>query len=331
MRQWFPFTAEQASTIAPRVDEFWWFLVGLTLFFVVLIAGLELAFAILYRRRSDDEVPLPVTGAVRLELLWIAIPLVISLAIFAWGASLFFSIARIPDEALDIYVTGKQWMWRVQHMEGRREINELHVPVGRKVRLTMTSEDVIHDFYVPAFRVKQDVLPGRYTRLWFEPTKPGSYRLFCAEYCGTDHSAMGGWVHVLEPAEFQAWLAGEPAGVSLASSGAELFEKLACHTCHRAGGEGRGPVLDDVFGNPVALADGSTVVADENYLRESILRPQARVVAGYGPPVNMPTYQGQVNEDQLLQLIEYIKSLGRAEASAGPSVASGVERAVTTP
>jgi cytochrome c oxidase subunit 2 len=323
MSAWFPYTAEQASTVAPRVDEFWYFLVGVALFFVVLIAGFEVVFAVRYRRRSEDEVPLPVTGALRLEVLWIAIPLAISLVIFVWSASLFYTIARIPDDGLEIYVTGKQWMWRAQHMQGRREINELHVPVGRKVKLTMTSEDVIHSFFVPAFRVKQDVLPGRYTRLWFEATKPGSYRLFCAEYCGTSHSGMGGWVHVMEPADFQAWLSGTPPGSSLASSGAQLFQQLACHSCHRPEAQGRGPLLDDVFGKAVKLADGSTVVADESYIRESILDPQAKIVAGYEAPVNMPSFRGQVDEDQLLQLIAYLKSLGGAPGEAAAARTDG--------
>jgi cytochrome c oxidase subunit 2 len=316
MTGWFPHTAEQASTMAPRVDALWYFLVGLTLFFVVLIAGFEVVFALRYRRRSEDEVPLPVTGALRLEVLWIAIPLVLSMAIFVWGAGLFYSIARIPDEGLEIYVTAKQWMWRIQHMEGRREINELHVPAGRKVLLTMTSEDVIHDFFVPAFRVKQDVLPGRYTRLWFQATKPGRYRLFCAEYCGTQHSGMIGWVHVMEPADFQAWLSGRPAGTSMASAGGALFTQLACVTCHRPGAEARGPLLDDLYGSAVTLDDGRTVVADENYIRESILDPQAKIVRGYGPPVNMPTFRGRLDEDQLAQLVLHIKSLARRQAAA---------------
>jgi cytochrome c oxidase subunit 2 len=320
---WSRFLPEQASTMASRVDAFWYFLVGLSVFFIVLIGGLELYFALKYRRKSPDEIPLPVRSAVRLEMVWIVIPFLLSMVIFAWGASIFFSMTRSPEDPLDIYVTGKQWMWRIQHMEGRREINELHIPVGRKVRLTMTSEDVIHGFFVPAFRVKFDVLPGRYTSMWFEATKPGRYHLFCTEYCGTDHSRMVGWVHAMEPADFQAWLSGAPSEGTLASSGERLFEQLACHTCHREDAKGRGPVLDDLFGGPVALADGTTVVADEAYIRESILNPQAKIVAGYEAPVRMPTFQGQVDEEQLLQLIEYIKSLGTIEpAAAGIPVAA---------
>lgn len=320
MADWFKL--EQASTFASGVDAFWYFLVGLTVFFCVLIAGLELFFALKYRRRDPDEVPLPVRSSTKLEAVWIVIPFILSMGIFAWGALLYFDMQRDPKDALPIYVTGKQWMWRLQHMEGKREINELHVPVGRKIRLVMTSEDVIHGFFVPAFRVKQDVLPGRYTTLWFEATKAGKYHLFCTEYCGTDHSKMIGWVHVMEPADFQAWLAGAPGETTLASSGEQLFEQLACHTCHRPDAEGRGPVLDGVFGTEVQLADGRTVIADENYLRESILNPQARIVRGYGAPVLMPTFQGQVTEEQVLQLIEYIKSLG--DTAADETAAAGV-------
>jgi cytochrome c oxidase subunit 2 len=323
MTRWIPWIPEQASTMAGRVDLFALFLVGLSGFFIVLIAGLELYFALRYRRRHPDEVPLPVRSAVRLEVLWVVIPFILSMIIFTWGASIYVSMKRSPEDPIDVYVTGKQWMWRIQHMEGRREINELHVPVGRKVRLTMTSEDVIHGFFVPAFRLKYDVIPGRYTEMWFEATKPGRYHLFCTEYCGTNHSRMIGWVYAMEPAEYQAWLSGAPSEGSLASTGEALFERLACHTCHRPDAKGRGPVLDDLFGQPVKLADGSTVVADEAYIRESILNPQAKVVLGYEAPVRMPTFQGQVSEDQLLQLIEYIKSLGPTAQAEGGAAATG--------
>jgi cytochrome c oxidase subunit 2 len=205
-------------------------------------------------------------------------------------------------------VVGKQWMWKLQHQEGQREINELHVPLGRPVRLTMTSEDVIHSFYIPAFRVKSDVLPGRYTSLWFEPTVPGKYHLFCAEYCGTKHSTMIGSIHVLEPQAYQAWLSGGAPEGSMASSGEKLFQDLACTNCHHLEGRGRCPNLQGLFGNPVLLSNGQTIKVDEAYIRESILNPTAKVVAGYEPI--MPTFQGLVTEEGILQLIEYIKSLG---------------------
>jgi cytochrome c oxidase subunit 2 len=221
----------------------------------------------------------------------------------------FFAMSRPPDDTLNVYVVGKQWMWKFQHLSGQREINELHVPVGRPVKLIMTSEDVIHDVFVPAFRVKADVIPGRYTNIWFEPTKAGRYHLFCAEYCGTKHSGMIGQVVVMEPDEFQSWLSGGEAEGSLASEGARLFADLACNTCHRPEVQGRGPMLNGLFGKTVQIEGGGTVVADEAYIRESIVNPSARITANFQPI--MPTYQGVVSEDGLLQLIEYVKALGR--------------------
>jgi cytochrome c oxidase subunit 2 len=217
-----------------------------------------------------------------------------------------------PDDALNIYVVGKQWMWKFQHLDGQREINELHVPVERNIRLIATSEDVIHDVFVPAFRLKVDVIPGRYVTLWFRATKPGRYHLFCAEYCGTKHSGMTGEVIVMAPTDYQAWLSGGTSGGSLADAGQKLFADLACNTCHRPDAQGRGPVLDGLLGKTVSLQSGGTIVADEAYLRESILNPSAKVTAGYQPI--MPTFQGLVSEEQLLQLIEYIKSLQTQKA-----------------
>src|ERR1700720_3606921 len=221
--QGFPFQPEQASSIAKSVDELYFFLTAVTLFFTVLIFSIIFYFMIKYRRRSPDERPKAIEGSFPLEVLWTAIPTVIVAVIFLWGSTLYFRNAEPPKGAMEIFVTGKQWMWKVEHPEGQREINELHVPLGRPVRLTMTSEDVIHSFYMPAFRVKFDVIPGRYTTAWFNPTKPGKYHLFCAEYCGTLHSGMIGWIEVLEPAEYERWLAGGTGGESLASSGQKLF------------------------------------------------------------------------------------------------------------
>jgi cytochrome c oxidase subunit 2 len=307
-----PFTPEQASTVAGHTDALYAFLVGLTLFFTLIIAGLELYYSIRYRRRRPDDVPPPTQTSMRLEITWTAIPLVLILVIFTWGASIYFEIYRPPREAMDIYVTAKRWMWRFQHPDGQREINELHVPVGRRVKLIMASEDVIHSFFVPAFRIKYDVVPGqaRYTVGWFEATVPGRYHLFCAEYCGANHSGMGGWVVVMEPAEYQAWLGGGVTEGSLASSGEKLFQQLACNTCHRSDAQGRGPVLDGLFRGTVELDSGRSVVADESYIRESILTPQAKIVAGFQRPSLMPTFQGLVSEEQLLQLVAYVKSIG---------------------
>jgi cytochrome c oxidase subunit II len=293
--------------MAARVDALYFFLVALSAFFFVLIAAFVIFFAFRYRRRSADAVGAKVPSALALELAWTLIPLVIAIGIFVWSAGLYVSMSRAPAETLDIYAVGKQWMWKFQHLEGQREINELHVPAGRAVRLTMTSEDVIHSFFVPEFRVKADVLPGRYTTVWFNATKPGRYHLFCAEYCGTKHSGMVGAVIVMELAEFQAWLGGGSEG-TLAETGQKLFTDLACASCHRGDSQGRGPVLDGVFGKPVVLTTGQVVTADEGYLRESILNPGAKIAQGFQPI--MPTFQGLVSEEQLLQLMEYIKTLG---------------------
>jgi cytochrome c oxidase subunit 2 len=292
--------------MAGRVDALYFFLIAVSVFFSLLIAGLIVFYAIKYRRRAPDSVGENFHGGMVLELTWTIIPFFITIAIFVWGASVFFAMARPPAETLNIYVVGKQWMWKFQHLNGQREINELHVPVGRAVKLIMTSEDVIHDVFVPAFRVKADVVPGRYTQIWFEPTKPGRYHLFCAEYCGTRHSGMTGEVVVMEPDDFQVWLSGGHTEGALASAGARLFADLACNTCHRPGLQGRGPMLEGLFGRTVTLEGGRTAVVDEAYLREAIVNPSAF------QPI-MPTYQGVVSEEGLQQLVEYMKSL-RAEA-----------------
>jgi cytochrome c oxidase subunit II len=302
-----PLFPERASTMAFRVDALYFFLLAVAVFFSLLIAGLIVFYAVKYRRRSPGSVGASIHGGMLLEIAWSVIPLLITMVIFVWGASVFFAMSHPPDETLNIYVVGKQWMWKFQHLDGQREINELHVPVGRAVKLIMTSEDVIHDVFVPAFRIKADVLPGRYTHIWFQATKPGRYHLFCAEYCGTRHSGMIGEVVVMEPSEYQTWLSGGAPEGSLAAAGEKLFQDLACVTCHRADVQGRGPTLQGLFGKTVQLQNGETVVADEAYVRESILRPSAKITAGYQPI--MPTFQGLISEEQLLELIEYVKSL----------------------
>jgi cytochrome c oxidase subunit 2 len=307
-----PLFPESASTMSGRVDALYFFLLAIAVFFSLLIAGLILVYAVKYRRRAPNSVGAVIQGGTLLEIVWIVIPSLITVVIFVWGASVFFAIARPPGETLNVYVVGKQWMWKFQHLDGQREINELHVPVGRAVKLIMTSEDVVHDVFVPAFRVKADVLPGRYTTLWFQATRPGRYRLVCSQYCGTRHSGMTGEVVVMEPAEYQIWLSGGTASKgaaegSLASAGEKLFGDLACNTCHRPDAPGRGPVLVGLFGKTVTTQNGNRVTVDEAYVRESILRPSATIAAGYQPI--MPTFQGLVSEEQLLQLIEYVKSL----------------------
>jgi cytochrome c oxidase subunit 2 len=310
----FPLFPEQASTTASRVDALFFFLVAVSVFFATLICLFIVIFAIRYRRRVEDERPEPIEGKIWLEVLWSVIPFGLTMVMFVWGAVIFFDIYNPPPDALEISVVGRQWMWKAQHPTGQNEINELHVPLGQPVKLMMTSEDVIHDFYLPAFRIKQDVLPGRYTSVWFEATKAGAYRLFCAEYCGTQHSGMMGRVVVLEPAEFERWLSGGATGLSMIDQGASLFKRFGCETCHRSGGTSQGPSLAGLFGKTVKLQGGTTVTVDENYIRESILDPRAKIVAGYQPI--MPTFKGLVSEEGLLQLIAYIKSLGESERKA---------------
>jgi cytochrome c oxidase subunit 2 len=303
-----PLFPEQASTVARQVDLLYTFLVAISVFFAGLIFLLLLIFAVKYRRRSEAEQPRPILGSLRLELLWTVIPLVLTMVIFAWGARLYFTTSLSPDDAMEIYVVGLQWMWMFQHQEGQREINELHVPVGRPVKLIITSQDVIHSVYVPAFRIKMDAVPGRYTTTWFEATMTGSFHLFCAEYCGTAHAGMGGRIVVMKPTEFENWLSGGTSAEPLTAAGERLFQQLGCSGCHAADAQMRAPSLQGLYGNPVPLQSGDTVVADESYLRASILTPQQQIVAGYAPI--MPAYQGQISEEGLLQLIAYIKSLG---------------------
>ena len=312
----FPLWPAGASTQAFWVDLFYIALVVLSVVTTLAIFVVIAIFGMKYRRRHGREAQ-PIEGSLILEIAWSVIPMGIFLLIFAGGAVIFFNMRTPPQGASEVYVVAKQWMWKLEHVEGQREINELHVPVGRDIKLIMTSQDVIHSFYVPAFRVKQDVLPGRYTTMWFRATRPGTYHLFCAEYCGTMHSGMIGDVVVMEPAQYQSWMSGGPVTGSLAQNGQTLFQQLGCSTCHRSDVQGRGPNLTGVVGKPVQLEDGRTVTADENYVRESILNPQAKVVSGFKPI--MPVFQGQVSEEQLTALVAYVKSLNPAPAgAAGP-------------
>jgi cytochrome c oxidase subunit 2 len=310
----FPLFPERASTVASQVDAVSVFAVAIVLFLLILIALLVLVFGIRYRAGSKVDRSDPPKTNDKLEGLWIAGPLVITMGLFAWMSIVFYHQYDTPEDASTIYVIGKQWMWKVEHPEGKKEINELHVPVGRPIRLLMTSMDVIHDFYIPAFRVKQDVVPGRYSEMWFEPTKPGTYHLFCAEYCGTNHSLMIGSVHVMEPADYERWLretSTTQGYASMAAEGERLFVQYHCAGCHRGGNEAiKAPRLEGVYGRPVPIQDGKDVtfvVADDRYIRDSILLPKSQVVAGYEPL--MPSYQDQIPEDDLLKIIEYIKSI----------------------
>ena len=303
----FPLFPQNASTVAGQVDALFWFLVVLCGTVSLLVFLVIFALAIKYRRRPDNELAEEGEPSKYMEAAWIIIPFFIFMGIFVWGSWLFFHLNRIPDDAIEIYATGKQWMWKFQQPSGQREINMLHIPVNRAIKVTMASEDVVHDLFVPAFRVKMDVLPNRYRTMWFEATKTGRYHIFCSQYCGTLHSGMIGWVDVMEPADYQMWLAGGSEG-SLASQGEKLFQKYACNTCHTGDSSGRGPVLQGVYGSNVLLSDNTVVKADDNYIRESILQPQAKIVMGF--QAIMPTFQGQVNEEDLLKLLAYVKSLG---------------------
>ncbi len=304
---------DSASTVAGRIDALFAFLIGVSVFFLALIGAALVLFSIRYRR-VPGRTARQIEGSVPLEVFWTAVPLAIVLFVFGWGAKLFFVVQTPPAEGMRFHVTGKQWMWKIQHPSGQREINALHVPLGQPIVMTMISEDVIHSFYVPAFRVKQDVVPGLYTRLWFEPTREGTYHLFCAEYCGTKHSDMIGDVVVMDPAEYQAWLDGRPAERNPVEAGAILFQNLRCDTCHFRGSGARGPELAGRFGQEVPLSDGQRARFDEGYVRESLLEPAKRVSAGFQPV--MPTYKGQIDEDDVLALIAYLKSLGPEEKAA---------------
>jgi cytochrome c oxidase subunit 2 len=288
-------------------------------FFSALIAIMVLVFMVKYRRRSADQVGIDVyetnPKSHVLELVWSVIPLSLLLVLFGWGTKVFFEQNRPPAGASEYWVTGRQWMWKIQHPDGRREINELHVPVGRAVRLRMISEDVIHDFFVPAFRVHVDVLPSRYTTYWFKANRTGTFHLFCGQYCGVEHSKMVGRIVVMEPRAYEAWLAGEKTGPGAGgvATGDELFVAKSCNTCHRPDSSARAPVLNGVFGTQVSLNDGTKAVVNDDYIRESILNPAAKVVNGYQPV--MPTFKGQVTEEELIQLVKYVKSLKAAPAA----------------
>jgi cytochrome c oxidase subunit 2 len=314
-----PLYPEQASNFAPSVDALMVYITAVCLFFAVAVTAAVIFFFFKYRRNKPGEIGVPIHGDMRLEVLWLVVPLLLALTMFAGGAVIYVDYRRPPMDTLDIYVIGKQWMWKVQQPTGLKEINELHVPVGRNVKLILASEDVIHNFAVPDFRVKMDVVPGHYNTMWFRPTKPGKYHFFCSQYCGTNHAVMGGWVTVLEPVDYEAWLSGSSADANPVVAGEKLFAEKACSTCHLPDGKGRAPSLNGVYEGKVLLADGSTVSADDAYIRESILAPNAKVVAGFLPV--MPSFQGQLTEEQILTLTAYIKSL---QSQPVPATGAGI-------
>jgi len=323
-----PLFPPSAATNADDVDHLYYWLLTVSVVMTVLIFAAVFIFAMKYRRRSEKEVPRPIHGSMIIEITWSVVPFLVMLTFFWWGAEIYFRNESPPANAMDVYVVGKQWMWKIQYPDGQREINELHVPVGRPVRLTLASEDVIHSFYIPAFRLKHDVVPGHYDNMWFTATKPGRYHIFCAEYCGTEHSGMIGWVTVMDQNDYENWLANGGSEGSMSAQGEKLFQQLGCSTCHLQDEQGRGPVLRGLYGSRVLLDNGRTVIADDAYIRESILNPNAKIAAGFHPDL-MPTFKGQVTEENILQFIAYVKSLavqkgntiGAAEvgASEGPN------------
>jgi len=296
----------EASKIAPQMDALYFFMVLVSLIGLTIVILLVISFSIMYSKKRHP-VAVQIEGSTLLEATWTIIPLGLFLIMFVWGALIYFRVYTPPANAMNIYVVGKQWMWKIEHPGGQHEINSLHVPTGRAVQLTIISQDVFHSFSIPAFRVKREAIPGRYTTVWFEATTPGAYHLFCTQYCGTNHSAMIGEVVVMTPDDFKKWLDSSTSGASLAQNGERLFASLSCAACHNGRPDARGPDLANVYGSRLTLANGESQLADEAYIREAILNPSQHVTQGFAPI--MPTYQGQISEDGVIALVEYIKSL----------------------
>jgi cytochrome c oxidase subunit 2 len=304
----FPWWPPTASAYASQIDFLFVSLLVIAGLTVGLVFYLLLFFAHKYRHGSNADRSGTTKKTWRFEVSWTVATLLIFVGLAGWGADIYLKLYNPPADALQIFIVGKQWMWKAQHPGGQREINALHVPAGQDVRLVMASQDVIHSFFIPALRIKQDVVPGRYETMWFRADKVGRYHLFCAEYCGTDHAHMGGWITVMNPRDYADWLQAQGGQQTLAAQGEQLFRRYGCSGCHEPGGTVRAPNLHGVFGGPVPLSDGSVVIADEAYVRDSILDPKGQVAAGYAPV--MPTFAGQVSEDDLAKLVAYIESIG---------------------
>ncbi|HEV2576007.1 MAG TPA: cytochrome c oxidase subunit II [Acidobacteriaceae bacterium] len=296
----------EASTIAPYTDALYFFLVAISVFGLVFVAILVFYFSLRYRR-DKHPVAIQVEGSTILEATWTIIPLALFLVTFVWGGLLYFRIYDPPPNAMNIYVVGKQWMWKAEHPGGQHEINALHIPVGQPIQLTMISQDVFHSFSIPDFRVKREVIPGRYSTVWFQATDPGTYHIFCTQYCGTLHSGMIGEVTAMDPGDYKKWLDQSNSGMSLAQNGERLFASMGCNACHSGNASARGPNLAGVYGSKLTLTDGSQVLVNDAYLRDAILNPSQHVTAGFAPI--MPTYQGQISEDGLIDIVEFIKQL----------------------
>lgn len=335
-----PILPEQASAQAVRYDYLFWFITLVTGAATVLVYILLAYMCTAYKRRGPDDVTPRILGSHKLELFWSATPLVTFLIFFVWGVIVWDETMNPPPDAPEIYVVGKQWMWKIQHPNGVREINELHLQVGKPVKIILTSEDVIHSFGVPAFRDKIDAVPGRYVSTWYQPTKPGRYHLFCDQLCGVGHSQMIGTVVVMEKEEFEAWMNGKrattagPTDGSLAWQGRQLFLKLQCSNCHYVGG--RAPLLEGIWGKKVPIKGGGTATVNESYIAESIINPRAKIHEGWEGI--MPRYAGQLKDDSLglseqetlIRLIAFIKTLGPGQTpdrteSYTPPVGAPVE------
>ena len=319
----------EASGIAPYVDALYFFLVAMTIFGTTFVAILLLVFSVRYRREKNP-VATQVEGSTLLEATWTIIPLAIFLVTFVWGALLYFRIYDPPANAMNIYIVGKQWMWKAEHPGGQHEINALHIPTGKPIQLTMISQDVFHSFSIPDFRIKREVIPGRYSTVWFEPTQVGKYHLFCTQYCGTQHSGMVGEITVMTPADYKKWLEQSNSGQSLAQNGERLYASMGCNSCHNGTAAARGPSLAGVYGSKLTLTDGRQILVDDAYLRNAILNPSEHVTAGFAPI--MPTYQGQISEDGLIDLVEFIKNMqSNYRVQQTLVTAAGGEAAPTTP
>lgn len=305
---------DQASKTAGQVDTLLILLIVLTGTITLAIAAVTIFFVAKYRKRAAADRTPPRAENLAVEVTWSVVPFVIFLGLFGWGAKIYFYESIDPKNAMEVHVIGKQWMWKLEHLQGKREINQLHVPLGQTVKLMMTSQDVIHSFFMPAFRIKEDVLPGRYTTQWFKATKLGTYPIYCAQYCGTNHALMTGQVVVMTPNDFAAWLKTGRDTVSVAQRGEQLFHSFACSGCHAAQAAVRAPLLEGIYGSQIPLADGRIVHADERYLRDCILIPNTQIVAGFDPV--MPSFQGRISEDDLFAIITYLKSIGSSPPEA---------------
>lgn len=314
-----PIMPERASTNGAWVDAVFLVLHATTILFSLIVAVSVIYMVVKYRRGHKVDRSNPPLEHAFLELGWTIIPCIICLGIFGLSTFVYFGNTRVPDGAMEVQVVAKQWMWKLQQPNGRWEMNELHIPVNRPIKLTMISEDVIHDFYVPAFRTKMDVIPGRYTQEWFQPNKVGDYHLFCAEFCGTYHSGMTGWVHVMEPGAYERWLSQGTVKASVAAEGERLFRQYGCSGCHGLNSSVRAPLLNGIYGKPVAIEDPNTgktrvITADQRYIHDSVLLPEQEIAAGYKPI--MPSFRGRLSEADVLKLIDYIKSLSTTNGTS---------------